>query len=98
MAAHHQKLHPNLHAGGIVEAGMRFALWASLQRGGLDWRRAQSFMGCSRASAYRYLAESIRRFPPQAKFAAMIGEVGLDQVKVRNLSGGIAAMHSAWRL
>ena len=48
--------------------------------------------------SYRYLAESIRRFPPQAKFAAMIAEAGLEQVKVRNLSGGIAAMHSAWRL
>lgn len=50
------------------------------------------------AESYRYLAESIRRFPPQAKFAAMIEEAGLSQVKVRNLSGGIAAMHSAWRL
>ena len=48
--------------------------------------------------SYRYLAESIRRFPPQAKFAAMIADAGLSQVKVRNLSGGIAAMHSAWRL
>jgi demethylmenaquinone methyltransferase/2-methoxy-6-polyprenyl-1,4-benzoquinol methylase len=48
--------------------------------------------------SYRYLAESIRRFPPQAKFAAMIEQAGLSQVKVRNLSGGIAAMHSAWRL
>jgi demethylmenaquinone methyltransferase/2-methoxy-6-polyprenyl-1,4-benzoquinol methylase len=48
--------------------------------------------------SYRYLAESIRRFPPQAKFAGMIGDAGLGQVKVRNLSGGIAAMHSAWRL
>ena len=48
--------------------------------------------------SYRYLAESIRRFPPQARFAQMIGEAGLEQVKVRNLSGGIAAMHSAWRL
>src|SRR5258707_2898659 len=48
--------------------------------------------------SYRYLAESIRRFPPQAKFASMIAEAGLEQVKVRNLSGGIAAMHSAWRL
>ena len=47
--------------------------------------------------SYRYLAESIRRFPPQAKFASMISDAGLDQVKVRNLSGGIAAMHSAWR-
>ena len=48
--------------------------------------------------SYRYLAESIRRFPPQAKFAQMICDAGLGQVKVRNLSGGIAAMHSAWRL
>ena len=48
--------------------------------------------------SYRYLAESIRRFPPQAKFAQLIAEAGLEQGKVRNLSGGIAAMHSAWRL
>ncbi len=48
--------------------------------------------------SYRYLAESIRRFPTQAKFASMISDAGLSQVKVRNLSGGIAAMHSAWRL
>jgi demethylmenaquinone methyltransferase/2-methoxy-6-polyprenyl-1,4-benzoquinol methylase len=48
--------------------------------------------------SYRYLAESIRRFPPQAKFAQMIADAGLEQVKVRNLSGGIAAMHSAWRI
>jgi demethylmenaquinone methyltransferase/2-methoxy-6-polyprenyl-1,4-benzoquinol methylase len=49
------------------------------------------------AEAYRYLAESIRRFPPQQKFARMIGDAGLDMVKYRNLSGGIAALHSAWR-
>jgi demethylmenaquinone methyltransferase/2-methoxy-6-polyprenyl-1,4-benzoquinol methylase len=48
--------------------------------------------------AYRYLAESIRRFPPQAAFAKMIEKAGLSRVKVRNLSGGIAAMHSAWRI
>ena len=48
--------------------------------------------------AYRYLAESIRRFPDQARFAAMIAQAGLSQVKVRNLSGGIAALHSAWRI
>ncbi|HUO88706.1 MAG TPA: bifunctional demethylmenaquinone methyltransferase/2-methoxy-6-polyprenyl-1,4-benzoquinol methylase UbiE [Rhizomicrobium sp.] len=50
------------------------------------------------ADSYRYLAESIRRFPPQARFAKMIEQAGLGQVKVRNLSGGIAAMHSAWKL
>jgi demethylmenaquinone methyltransferase/2-methoxy-6-polyprenyl-1,4-benzoquinol methylase len=50
------------------------------------------------AESYRYLAESIRRFPPPEEFARMIGEAGLGQVKVRSLSGGIAAMHSAWRI
>ncbi len=50
------------------------------------------------AEAYRYLAESIRRFPPQREFARMIEKAGLSRVKVRNLTGGIAAMHSAWRI
>lgn len=49
------------------------------------------------AEAYRYLVESIRRFPPQEAFARMIGDAGLDLVRFRNLSGGIAALHSAWR-
>ncbi|HEY1412545.1 MAG TPA: class I SAM-dependent methyltransferase [Rhodopila sp.] len=48
--------------------------------------------------SYRYLAESIRTFPNQAKLAAMMREAGLGRVKVRNLSGGIAAIHSGWRL
>jgi len=47
--------------------------------------------------AYLYLAESIRRFPGQDAFARMIAEAGLGPVKVRNLSGGIVALHSAWR-
>ncbi len=50
------------------------------------------------ADAYRYLAESIRKFPPQAAFAKMIEAAGLSQVKVRNLMGGIAAIHSGWRI
>ncbi len=48
--------------------------------------------------AYQYLAESIRRFPAQEEFAGLIATAGLEQVKVRNLSGGIAALHSAWRV
>ena len=48
--------------------------------------------------AYRYLAESIRRFPNQEAFTAMIFDAGFSQVSYRNLSGGIAAMHSAWRI
>ena len=47
--------------------------------------------------AYRYLVESIRRFPPQAAFAKMIEQAGLSRVQFRNLTGGIAAMHSAWK-
>jgi demethylmenaquinone methyltransferase/2-methoxy-6-polyprenyl-1,4-benzoquinol methylase len=48
--------------------------------------------------AYRYLVESIRRFPSQTQFARVIERSGLGRVKVRNLSGGIAALHSAWKL
>lgn len=49
-------------------------------------------------AAYEYLVESIRGFPPQEAFAAMISAAGFSRVAVRNLSGGIAAMHSGWRL
>jgi demethylmenaquinone methyltransferase/2-methoxy-6-polyprenyl-1,4-benzoquinol methylase len=48
--------------------------------------------------SYRYLVESIRRFPNQARFAAMIGKAGFAKVAHRNLSGGIAALHSGWKL
>jgi len=48
--------------------------------------------------AYQYLVESIRRFPPQDELAARIGDAGLERVRVRNLSGGIAAIHAAWRI
>jgi demethylmenaquinone methyltransferase/2-methoxy-6-polyprenyl-1,4-benzoquinol methylase len=48
--------------------------------------------------AYAYLVESIRRFPRQGELAEMITRAGLDQVKYRNLTGGVAALHSAWRL
>jgi demethylmenaquinone methyltransferase/2-methoxy-6-polyprenyl-1,4-benzoquinol methylase len=47
---------------------------------------------------YRYLVESIKKFPNQARFAAMIAKAGFARVTHRNLSGGIAAMHSGWKL
>ena len=47
--------------------------------------------------SYEYLAQSIRRFPEQKKFAQMIEEAGFDVVTFENLSGGIAAIHSGWR-
>lgn len=50
------------------------------------------------ADSYQYLVESIRQFPDQDRFAEMIGEAGFDQVGYRNLSLGIAALHSGWKL
>ncbi len=47
--------------------------------------------------SYQYLVESIRNFPTPDDFATMISEAGFGQVKYRILSGGIAAIHSAWR-
>ncbi len=49
-------------------------------------------------ASYRYLAESIRTFPDQETFADMISRAGLSNVKFVDLSGGVAAMHSAWRV
>jgi len=49
-------------------------------------------------ASYRYLAESIRTFPDQQTLAGMMREAGLSRVTVRNLSGGIAAIHAGWRL
>ena len=48
--------------------------------------------------SYQYLVESIRKFPDQETFAQMIREAGFGQVKYRNLSMGIAALHSGWKL
>ena len=49
-------------------------------------------------ASYQYLVESIRRFPDQDTFAAMIAAAGFGQVRYRNLSMGIAALHSGWKL
>jgi demethylmenaquinone methyltransferase/2-methoxy-6-polyprenyl-1,4-benzoquinol methylase len=48
--------------------------------------------------AYRYLVESIRRFPRPEAFAGMIRAAGLGRVSYRVMSGGIVAVHSGWRL
>ena len=49
-------------------------------------------------AAYRYLVESIRTFPDQHTFAEMIERAGFARVRVRDLMGGIAAIHASWRL
>ena len=48
--------------------------------------------------SYQYLVESIRRFPDQEAFAAMIRTAGFARVQHRNLSLGVAALHSGWKL
>jgi len=48
--------------------------------------------------SYQYLVESIRKFPDQDEFAEMIRLAGFGQVKYRNLSMGIAALHSGWKI
>ncbi|WP_043337024.1 class I SAM-dependent methyltransferase [Belnapia moabensis] len=50
------------------------------------------------AESYQYLAESIRMFPDQESLAAMMREAGLERVAHRNLTGGIVAIHTGWRL
>ncbi|MCK6450783.1 MAG: class I SAM-dependent methyltransferase [Alphaproteobacteria bacterium] len=50
------------------------------------------------ADAYRYLVESIRRFPPQEELARHLTAAGFARVNWRNLSGGIAALHWGWRV
>jgi demethylmenaquinone methyltransferase / 2-methoxy-6-polyprenyl-1,4-benzoquinol methylase len=50
------------------------------------------------ADSYRYLVESIRTFPNQERFADMLRAAGFGRVSFRNLFGGIAALHSGWKL
>lgn len=49
-------------------------------------------------ASYRYLAESIRRFPDQDTLKAMMEQAGLGRVHYHNLSGGIVALHKGYRL
>jgi len=48
--------------------------------------------------SYQYLVESIRNFPDQETFLSMVRAAGFGQAKYRNLSMGIAALHSGWKL
>ena len=50
------------------------------------------------AESYQYLIESIRKFPSQEKLAGLVSESGFKQVKYRNLTQGVVAMHSGWKI
>jgi len=48
--------------------------------------------------SYRYLIESIERFPDMAAFARMIGAAGVANVKAEPIFGGLVAIHSGWKI
>ena len=50
------------------------------------------------AESYRYLVESIRRFPPMPAFEAMIREAGFVRTRVEPILGGVVAIHSGWKV
>ena len=50
------------------------------------------------ADSYRYLIESIRRFPDMPRFATMIRDAGFAQVKAEPILGGLVAIHSGWKV
>jgi demethylmenaquinone methyltransferase/2-methoxy-6-polyprenyl-1,4-benzoquinol methylase len=50
------------------------------------------------AESYRYLIESIRRFPPMREFESMIRAAGFSQTKVEPILGGLVAIHSGWKV
>jgi demethylmenaquinone methyltransferase/2-methoxy-6-polyprenyl-1,4-benzoquinol methylase len=50
------------------------------------------------ADPYRYLVESIAKFPSQDAFSGMIRAAGFERVTHRNLTGGVAALHSGWKI
>jgi demethylmenaquinone methyltransferase/2-methoxy-6-polyprenyl-1,4-benzoquinol methylase len=49
-------------------------------------------------ASYRYLVESIRRFPSMAEFKALIERAGFAQVRVEPILGGAVAIHSGWKI
>ena len=50
------------------------------------------------AESYQYLVESIRKFPNQESFANLVRDAGFSRVDYRNMTGGIAALHSGWKI
>ncbi|MGV2494944.1 class I SAM-dependent methyltransferase [Pelagerythrobacter aerophilus] len=49
-------------------------------------------------ASYRYLVESIRRFPPMPEFEGMIRQAGFSNTRVEPIMGGLVAIHSGWKV
>ena len=93
----------------VLKPGSRFLCleFSAVDVPGLDWLYDQfSFKVIPQlgravtgdAESYRYLVESIRKFPRPPAFAEMIRDAGFSRVTWQPLSGGIVALHSGWRL
>jgi demethylmenaquinone methyltransferase/2-methoxy-6-polyprenyl-1,4-benzoquinol methylase len=50
------------------------------------------------AEPYRYLVESIRKFPQAERFRAMIADAGFQRASFTRLTGGVVCIHSGWKL
>jgi demethylmenaquinone methyltransferase/2-methoxy-6-polyprenyl-1,4-benzoquinol methylase len=50
------------------------------------------------SESYQYLIESIRKFPNQEKFLDMVNKAGFSNTKYRNLTMGVACLHSGWKI
>jgi len=50
------------------------------------------------SAPYQYLVESIRKFPGQERFAQMIRDAGFSQVRYTNMTGGLVAVHSGYKI
>jgi demethylmenaquinone methyltransferase/2-methoxy-6-polyprenyl-1,4-benzoquinol methylase len=50
------------------------------------------------SESYQYLVESIRKFPNQEKFLDMVNNAGFSNTKYRNLTMGVACIHSGWKI
>jgi len=48
--------------------------------------------------SYQYLVESIRKFPNQENFLKMVNNAGFSNAKYRNLTMGVACLHSGWKI
>ena len=49
-------------------------------------------------SSYQYLIESIRKFPNQESFMKLVNAAGFENTKYRNLTMGVACLHSGWKI
>ena len=85
----------------LMSAGLH-RVWKDIMINGLNPARGDMPFAlldvAGDAESYRYLVESIRKFPKPAAFADMIRAAGFSRVSWQSLSGGIVALHSGWRL